>query len=105
MSTVLIVEDSPTQSQAIQLLLEDAGFQVRSAAQGLEALEAMRHTLPDIVATDLEMPQMNGLQLVEAIRRDFPSVPVILMTAHGSEEVAALALRQGAASYVPKMYM
>lgn len=105
MAHVLIVEDSPTQAQSIQLLLEDAGYQVTVAAQGLEALASMGQTLPDIVVTDLEMPQMNGLQLVEAVRRDYAQVPVILMTAHGSEEIAALALRQGAASYVPKMYL
>lgn len=105
MSSVLIVEDSPTQAQTIQYLLEDAGFQVSVAGQGLEALASIGQALPDIVVTDLEMPQMNGLQLVEAVRRDYPTVPVILMTAHGSEEIAALALRQGAASYVPKIHL
>jgi anti-sigma regulatory factor (Ser/Thr protein kinase) len=58
--------------------------------------------LPDIVLTDLQMPEMNGLELVTAIKDRFPSVPVILMTAQGSEEIASQALRQGAASYVPK---
>jgi len=48
------------------------------------------------------MPEMNGLELVEAIKREYPSIPVILMTARGSEEIAAEALRKGAASYVPK---
>ena len=52
--------------------------------------------------TDLQMPEVNGLELVEAIHRDYPFVPVILMTAHGSEEIAATALQKGAASYVPK---
>jgi CheY-like chemotaxis protein len=51
------------------------------------------------------MPELNGLQLVEAVRRDYPGIPVVLMTAHGSEEIAALALRSGAASYVPKAYL
>jgi CheY-like chemotaxis protein len=105
MSRVLIVEDSPTQAQQMQMMLEEAGFQVERAGQGEEALQAIRRALPDIVATDLEMPQMNGLQLVEAIRHDFPALPVILMTAHGSEEIAALALRKGAASYVPKVHL
>jgi CheY-like chemotaxis protein/anti-sigma regulatory factor (Ser/Thr protein kinase) len=105
MSRVLVVEDSPTQAQEIQMLLEDAGFQVDHAADGVQALEQIRRNVPDIVATDLEMPMMNGLQLVEAIRRDHADLPVILMTAHGSEEIAALALRKGAASYVPKAYL
>jgi CheY-like chemotaxis protein len=50
--------------------------------------------LPDAVLTDLDMPEMNGLQLVEAIRRDYPAVPVILMTALGSEEIAVEALQR-----------
>ena len=55
-----------------------------------------------MVLTDLNMPEMNGLQLVEAARGDFPAVPVVLMTALGSEEIAVEALQKGAASYVPK---
>src|SRR5882762_2619217 len=102
MSRVLVVEDSKTQAQQIKLLLEDASYEVEIAQHGLEAMAALRRAVPDIVLTDLEMPQMNGLELVEAVRRDFAWVPVVLMTAHGSEEIAALALRKGAASYVPK---
>src|SRR5262249_39790645 len=57
---------------------------------------------PDIVISDLRMPDMNGLELVEAIRNQYPGLPVILMTAHGSEETAMQALRTGATNYVPK---
>jgi CheY-like chemotaxis protein len=62
----------------------------------------MAQQLPDLVLADLQMPQMNGLELVTAIKNDFPFVPVILMTGQGSEDIAAQALRQGAASYVTK---
>jgi hypothetical protein len=58
--------------------------------------------MPDAIICDLQMPEMNGLELVEAVKREFPAIPVILMTARGSEEIAAEALRKGAASYVPK---
>jgi CheY-like chemotaxis protein len=102
MAHVLIVEDSRTQAEAMRWLLEGAGFEVEIAPDGVEALAAIQRRAPDIVTTDLEMPRMDGLQLVEAIRHDFPGVPVVLMTAHGSEEIAAAALRKGAASYVPK---
>ena len=67
-----------------------------------EALESMQRGMPDVVICDLQMPEMNGLELVEAVTREFPAIPVILMTARGSEEIAAEALRKGAASYVPK---
>ena len=58
--------------------------------------------LPDIVLTDMLMPEMDGLELVQTIRTRYPMLPVILMTAHGSEEIAIQALQAGAASYVPK---
>jgi hypothetical protein len=57
---------------------------------------------PDLVLTDLTMPGMNGLELVKSVREHYPGVPVILMTAYGSESLATIALEQGAASYVPK---
>src|SRR5947208_1958229 len=99
---VLVAEDSPTQAEAISFLLEEYGFTVEVAPNGLRALDALKRSVPDVVATDLEMPEMNGLELVEAVRADYPAVPVVLITAHGSETIAATALRKGAASYVPK---
>lgn len=102
MSRILVAEDSPTQALAMQLKLEAAGHAVATARNGREALGVLgRHPI-DLVLTDLKMPEMDGLQLVEAIRVQHPLVPVILMSAHGSEEIAADALQRGAASYVPK---
>ena len=102
MTRVLIAEDSPTQAREIQFLLEDSAFEVEVCANGARALEAIARCAPDLVLTDLQMPEMNGLELVEAVRGRFASVPVVLMTAHGSEDIAAFALQRGAASYVPK---
>jgi CheY-like chemotaxis protein len=75
---------------------------VLQANSGVSALAMIEQHQPDIVLTDLNMPEMNGLQLVEAIREQYPYIPVILMTADGSEDIAAIALQKGAASYVPK---
>jgi CheY-like chemotaxis protein len=105
MARILVAEDSPTQAQQLQFLLEDAGYEVELAGNGAEALAAIQRQTPDLVVTDLEMPQLNGLQLVEAVYRDHPGLPVVLMTAYGSEEIAALALQKGASSYVPKRYL
>src|SRR4051794_40581692 len=102
MSRVLVVEDSSTQAMQIQFMLEDAGFEVELARNGAEGLKAIGRGEPDAVLTDLDMPEMNGLELVEAVRRQHPAVPILLMTAMGSEEIAAQALQKGAASYVPK---
>src|SRR5262245_26620410 len=102
MARVLVVEDSPTQAADIRFLLEDAGLDVDLAGDGHAALASLQEGLPDLVVTDLQMPRMDGLALVEAVRGRYPTVPVVLITAHGSEEIAARALRCGAASYVPK---
>jgi CheY-like chemotaxis protein/anti-sigma regulatory factor (Ser/Thr protein kinase) len=105
MARVLVVEDSPTQASELQFLLEDAGFAVDLAEDGVAALASLQEVLPDVIVTDLQMPQLDGLALVESVRREYPTVPVVLVTAHGSEEIAARALRSGAASYVPKRYL
>lgn len=103
MAKVLVVDDSPMDRHlAGSLLEEQANLTAVYAEDGREALEVLRKEAPDLVLTDLQMPEMNGLQLVEAVRRHFAFVPVILMTAHGSEDIAVQALRTGAASYVPK---
>ena len=99
---LLIAEDSPTQAVHIRALLEGAGFVVDTVSNGRAALAAIRKSIPSLVVTDLQMPEMNGLDLVQAIENEFPLLPVVLITAVGSEEIAAEALRRGAASYVPK---
>lgn len=99
---VLIAEDSPTQAREMRFLLEDEGFAVDEARDGSAALTKIREQIPDIVVTDLIMQPMNGLALVEAVRHEFPYIPIVLVTAFGNERVAASALRAGAASYVPK---
>jgi len=99
---VLIVDDSPIDRRLAGRLLEKDGFAPVYAENGREALGHIARARPDIVVTDLHMPELNGLELVEAIRKRYPSLPVVLMTAHGSEDIAVLALKTGAASFVPK---
>lgn len=99
---ILLVEDSPTQAAHMRFILEDAGYRVAVAVDGRAGLESVRSQLPMLVVTDLHMPEMNGLELVEQLRREFASLPVILTTAAGTEDIATEALRRGAASYVPK---
>jgi CheY-like chemotaxis protein/anti-sigma regulatory factor (Ser/Thr protein kinase) len=84
------------------LLEKQPDLTVGAATHGAEALARVADQAPDIVVTDLQMPGMDGLELVRILRGRHPLVPVILMTAHGNEEIAVQALEQGAASYVPK---
>jgi CheY-like chemotaxis protein len=103
MPDVLIVDDSPIDRVLIEgVLRKDPRVKTRQAQSGTDALATLGQWQPDVVVTDLQMPEMDGLALVTAIRIHYPSVPVILITAHGSEELAVRALEQGAASYVPK---
>jgi CheY-like chemotaxis protein/anti-sigma regulatory factor (Ser/Thr protein kinase) len=102
-TTVLVVDDSAVDRRlAAGLLQQNSGWTVLTAGDGTEALGIAIQSPPDLVLTDLQMPDMDGLALLAALRRDRPDVPVILMTAAGSEEMAIQALRLGAASYVPK---
>ena len=101
--TVLVVDDSPIDRALVTSLLEkQLAAAVELAEDGRAALGQIDHHPPDIVLTDLQMPKMDGLALVEAIRQFHPEVPAVVMTAHGSEDIALAALRQGAASYVNK---
>ncbi len=103
MSTVLIVDDSATDRRlAGGLLDQDDEFEVCYAKDGRDALSQMELQVPDLVVTDLNMPELDGLELTTRIRQSYPFVPVILMTALGSEEIAVAALKKGASSYVPK---
>jgi CheY-like chemotaxis protein/anti-sigma regulatory factor (Ser/Thr protein kinase) len=101
--TVLVVDDSPMDRHVAGAIVQkQPGWRAVFAANGVEALAAVEKERPHLVLTDLLMPEMDGLQLVQAIHDRFPQVPVILMTAHGSEDIAIQALQKGAASYVPK---
>jgi CheY-like chemotaxis protein len=103
MPTILVVDDSATDRLlAGGLLAEHGDFDVEYATDGSDAIFKLELHVPDLVVTDMDMPELNGLELVAVIREAYPLVPVVLMTARGSEELALLALRAGAASYVPK---
>lgn len=103
MKTILIVDDSNVDRKLVGGLLQRQGeFNLVYAIHGKDALEHLELDVPDAVLTDLHMPEMNGLELVAAVKTQYPLVPVILMTAQGSEELAVEALKLGAASYVAK---
>jgi CheY-like chemotaxis protein len=103
MTTVLVVDDSAVDRRVAGGILEkNSGLTVVYASNGAEALEKIAQSRPDVVLSDLQMPELDGLELVGAIRSRYPLIPVILMTAHGSEDIAVQALARGASSYVPK---
>lgn len=102
MTTILVVDDSELDRRFVASLLKDAPYEVNFAENGAKALDMIERQAPDLILTDLQMPEMDGLELVANVRLQAPHVPIVLMTAHGSESIAAEALQRGAASYVPK---
>lgn len=103
MARVLVVDDSATDRLLVsEILASDEGLRFEGFESGEAALQQMESDPPDMVITDLIMPVMSGFELVAAMRERFPSIPVVLMTSRGNEEIAMKALREGAASYVPK---
>ena len=103
MANILVVDDSAVDRKLVGGLLDsNEQLTIAYASNGAEALDRLERVVPDLVVTDMNMPELDGLQLVTAVRANYPLVPVILVTAHGSEEVAVEALERGASSYVPK---
>jgi len=100
---ILIVDDYVVDRRIAGGIVEKiTGTKPRFATNGADALRLIAEQAPSLVLTDLQMPEMDGLKLVQEIRDQFPLLPVVLMTAYGSEDVAIQALRAGAANYVPK---
>ncbi len=102
MAKILVVEDSPVDQLLIQRLLVRPGWVTQVADNGKEALNVIAKIRPDIVITDLQMPVMDGLELVKEIRSNDSSLPIVLVTGQGSEQTAIDALRCGATTYSPK---
>ncbi len=103
MPRILVVDDSAIERRLVGgLLAKNESYEVDYANDGVTALQQISNSPPDLVLTDLRMPELDGLQLVRQLKLGGTDVPVVLMTAHGSEEIALEALEAGAATYVPK---
>lgn len=99
---ILVVDDEPSARTGLEKLLASEGYRVWSAEDGESALVLMDEIAPDIVVTDLKMPGMDGLALLERIRARNPALPVIVVTAFGDVSSAVAAMRRGAADYLTK---
>jgi CheY-like chemotaxis protein len=102
MTTVLLVDDDPGVRFALTEVLRDRGYGVIAACSGAEALTALAGV--DVVVTDLSMPGMDGLELVTQIAARAPKLPVILLTAHGSEQMGRIASSRGACGCLSKPF-
>ncbi len=102
MTNILIVDDTDVDLILMERLLESPDFTIVTAGDGKQALEKLSAWPIDLILTDLQMPKMNGLELVRELRKQQSTVPVILTTGKGSEDIASEALQAGASSYIPK---
>jgi class 3 adenylate cyclase/DNA-binding response OmpR family regulator len=102
---VLVADDGRDNREFIvDYILKPNGFVPLIARDGREAMELVRQYEPDIILLDLQMPRMNGLEVLDALKSEGRDIPVILMTFHGSEEVAIEVYRKGVRDYVKKPY-
>src|SRR2546430_8176643 len=103
-SKVLLVDDDKDLLQLIAMRLTAAGYAVTAVESGEAALAALSVARPQVVVTDLRMQGMDGMALFDAINRDSPSLPVLILTAHGTIPEAVTATRRGVFSFLTKPF-
>jgi DNA-binding response OmpR family regulator len=101
---VLVVDDDPTVSDVVRRYLEQDGYRVRLAADGLAALAAVAAETPDLVVLDLMLGGIDGLEVCRRLRRAHPELPVVMLTALGEEADRVVGLEVGADDYVTKPF-
>jgi len=104
MSTrILVVDDEPLYVRLLKVNLEQEGYQIVSASDGEEALEAISQNMPDLIILDVVMPKLDGITVMQRVRQ-FSNVPIILLTALGEEQDRVKGLNIGADDYVVKPF-
>jgi two-component system, chemotaxis family, chemotaxis protein CheY len=103
---VLVVDDEPSVRTIVRLLLEKAGYDVLEAANGEAAIEALNagenRLVLDVVICDIRMPKINGIQAIEYFQREYPHVPIIVLTAYPETKMAVSFMRNGVTDYLVK---
>jgi len=101
---VILVDDDPYVLESVAMLLSVSGFEVHAFSNGLEALEMLRVSPPHVVLTDVNMPHISGIELLENIHLIDRDIPVILMTAYAELEMAVSAIKKGAFDFIIKPF-
>ncbi len=99
---VVIAEDEERLRRLFAMLLSNAGYKMHLAEDGANAWDMIKKEKPDVVITDLRMPNLDGMGLLEKVKNEYPDLPVIVVTAHGDVESAVEAMKAGAADYLTK---
>jgi len=101
---ILVVDDEPSMREFLVILLNKNGFGAHAAASGAEALTLLRQHHFDLIVSDIRMPDLSGLDLLENVKQQDLSIPVVLITAYASPEDAVLAMKNGAYDYITKPF-
>lgn len=101
---ILVVDDDENMRAALGEALGRLNLEIKTASDGEEAWRMVEADPPNLLITDIRMPKMDGLELLEKVKLDFPDIPVILMTAYGSVETSVEAMRRGASDYLLKPF-
>jgi two-component system response regulator AtoC len=104
MARVLVVDDEASMRYTLEAVLGDAGHDVATADGGAAGIAEFEAHGADVILTDLAMPDVDGMKVLGTIRAQDPTVPVLMLTAHGSERVAVAAMKAGAFDYIPKPF-
>ncbi len=99
---ILIIEDDEEMRSLLEDFLKGEGYEAESALNGFEGLRKLAQDTFDLVLTDVRMPGLTGLEVLSAIKRVQPEVPVMVITAFGSEEIHHRSLERGASGYLEK---
>jgi PAS domain S-box-containing protein len=101
---ILIVDDEADIALILKLQLEDSGYRTVRARDGIEALEQLAKNSFTLMLLDIKMPRMNGMEVLDKVRYEYPDTGVVMMTAHGSEAIAVEAMKKGAIDYISKPF-
>jgi len=100
--SILVIDDEKAIRESISDFLEDSGYMTSSAANGLEALEMLKVIRPDAILADLNMPEMDGFELIDHVAGNYPETPIIVLSGVGIIDQAIEAIRRGAWDFLPK---
>ena len=105
MKTILAVDDSAAMLKMVRQTLEFGGYRVLTAEDGSAALEAMKGEVPELIVTDINMPIMDGLTFIKAVRRENTSVPILTLTTEFDEDVKQSGFEAGANGWIVKPFV
>ena len=101
---VLVADDDPSILEILKLGFRTKGYEVITASDGKSAIQAIEQNRPDLLVLDIEMPHLTGIEVLRHLRKDWPALPVVIMTAHGTISLAVEAMKEGATEFITKPF-